>query len=137
MAWDIVKGWPYDGALNDNAVPKDAENIIAGMAVKKHTDGELIKAVGAANERAFVAIANQAALDVTFSKSMPYVWGNMIYLTDQYVAQNYVMGENLEVSPGNPGKLQKYTAGVPPIFGVYDGQVTRDGINYIKVVLKA
>ena len=50
MAMDIFKGWPLDGALNDNAKPKDGEGIIAGMAIKKDANGELVKADHPAHE---------------------------------------------------------------------------------------
>jgi len=54
--FDIYKGWPYDGAINDNGTPKNDEGIKAGMFITKDSNGLLIKALGEANEAVFVAI---------------------------------------------------------------------------------
>lgn len=133
MAMDIYKGWPFDGAINDNAPPKSGEGIVAGMAVKKDSNGELVKANGAVGEKAFFAMNDQASLDVVHSKSLPYIVSNAIVLTDQYIAASYTTGQGLEVSSASPGSLK--ALGTAPLFGYFDGFVTRDGIDFMKVII--
>ena len=137
MSMDIYKGWPLDGAINDNAKPKDAENIVAGMIIKKDANGELIKATGASDEREFFALENQQDYVVSQGKSMAYIVKNAIVLTDQYdTSKTYSFGTPVKVDSGNPGKLTPWTGGDPePIFGYADGKVTRDSVEYLKVII--
>ena len=136
MAMDIYKGWPLDGSLNDNAQPLAGEVIIAGMAIKKDANGLLIKALGAAGEKAFFALENQADFAVVGAKKMAYIVGNAIVLTDQYIAAGITgYGQELEVSTValEAGKLRLRTTG--PLYGWHDGTVVRDGVTYLKVKL--
>ena len=136
MAMDIFKGWPLDGALNDNAKPKDAEGIIAGMFIKKDANGELIKATGAAGEKAYFALENQSDYPVAAAGKMAYIVGNAIVLTDQYDgAGAYGYGTELMVDSGNPGKIKVHGGGAEPVIGFSDGKITRDEIEYVKVRL--
>jgi hypothetical protein len=135
MAVDIVFGWPYNGAISYHGKPKDAENIIAGMAVKRHTDSEIIKATGAANEAAFLVLQDQSSVDVVFAKSIPFIVKNAIILTDQYMADNYVIGEPLQVSTGTAGLLAKKTVPTSPVFGVFDGWEVRDSLTMMRVII--
>lgn len=140
MAFDIFRGWPFDGALTDNLAPKDGENIIAGMIVKRETPstaGLLIKATGAADEVGYMAIQNQSDYDVRFSGKMPVMVKNAIVLTDQYVTTDtYQYGSKLQVgSAGDAGKLKLHTGGAAPVWGWADGIVIRDSISYLKVVM--
>lgn len=140
MAFDIYRGWPFDGALTDNIAPKDGENIIAGMIVKRETPstaGQLIKATGAADEVAYMAIQNQTDYDVRFSGKMPVIVKNAIVLTDQYVTGDpYQFGSKLQVaSGGDAGKLRVHTGGAAPVWGWADGFVVRDSVTFLKVIV--
>ena len=134
---DIYKGWPLDGAINDNAKPKDGEDVIAGMVITKDANGELVKAVGAANEIEFFALENQQDFVVSQAKSMAYIVKNAIVLTDQYdTSKVYAYGIPVKVDSTNPGKLTPWTSGdTEPIFGYSDGKVTRDSVEYLKVII--
>jgi hypothetical protein len=136
MAWDIYKGWPYDGAINDNAKAKDGEGIIAGMAVKYDANGEMVKADGTQHERAFLAVANQDDPDVVFAQKLPFVKKNATIFTDQFIDAAFTMNQNLEIASGaNVGKFQEHAAGVAPIVGYYEGREDRNGIEMIKITL--
>lgn len=137
MAFDIYKGWPFDGAINDTAKPDSAAAIVAGMFIKKNPGGELIKADGTANEAAFFALQDQASYNVVFSQQLPYIVKNAIVLTDQYVTFSYTIGERLQVSAISPGKVSNHLGAGAPVIGYYDGTVRRDGVDYIKIILAA
>ena len=139
MAMDIYKGWPFDGALNDNAKPKLDEGIIAGMAIKKDTNGELIKADGTPGENAFFALENQADYSVQAAGKMAYIVSNAIVLTDQYDnLVEYPYQAPVQADPANPGKFKPWVTADPdpdpPIYAKADGFVTRDDIQYLKLI---
>jgi len=133
---DLYKGWPFEGAINDNAVPKTGAGIDAGMAIKKDVNGELIKADGTAGEKAYFALDSQLTdLVVTGARSLAYIVGNAIVLTDQYdTTKVYGYGTEIMVDAGNPGKFTPWLAG-SPVFGHSDGFVTRDEVTYLKIVM--
>jgi hypothetical protein len=136
MAWDISKGWPYDGSIDDNAKPKDAEGIVSGMAIKYDVNGEMVKADGTQYERAFLAVANQADPDVGYAGKIPFIKRNATIFTDQFINANFSMNQNLEVAAGgNAGKFQEHAAGNAPIVGYYEGKEHRNGIEMIKIAL--
>lgn len=136
MAWDTYKGWPCDGAINDNAKPSDGAGIVAGMAVKYDANGELVKADGTQYERAFLAVANQSDPDVGFSQVLPFIKKNAIIFTDQFINAVFTMNQNLEVaSGGNAGKFQEHAGGNAPIVGYYEGREDRNGVEMIKITL--
>jgi hypothetical protein len=134
--FDIWKGWPYDGALNDNAEPLAGEDIIAGMAIAKDANGKLIKAVGT-EPKVFWAIENQDAPPVQFAGVMPYIVSNAIILTDQYDATaDYTVRKHIMVDRGmgREGKLVPWDAdAAKPVVGHHDGFVERDGYTYLKL----
>lgn len=134
--FDIYKGWPFDGAINDNAEPLAGQDIIAGMAIAKDANGKLIKAVGT-EPRVFWCIENQDAPPVQFAGVMPYIVGNAIILTDQYdTTADYTVRPQLMVDRGmgKAGKLIAWDADVAkPVVGYHDGFLERDGYTYIKV----
>lgn len=135
MAMDIYKGWPLDGSLNDNAKPKDAEGIVAGMAIKKDANGELVKADSTASEKAFFALESQSDFVIDGAKKMAYVIGNAVVLTDQYdITETYEYGTDVMADSGDPGKLTPWITPAPK-YGYTDGFVERDGITYLKVIL--
>ena len=134
MAMDTFKGWPLDGALTLNLKPKDGEDIVAGMFVYKDTNGELVKGVGAAGERAYFALENQDDYAVIGAQKMAVVTHNAIMLTDQYDAGgSYDYKTPLEVDSANPGKVKPHTGGGAPVVAYADGFETRDDIEYLKV----
>lgn len=136
MAFDTFDGWPIDGALTDNVKPKDGEEIIAGMAVKKDATGELVKADASAGERVFWAVQDQDDADVEAAGKMPTILTNAVILTDQFEAGAYAGNAKLEVSGTTPGVVAELGGGTE-IDGVFtDGKITRDGIEYLKVVIK-
>jgi hypothetical protein len=135
MAMDLYKGWPFDGALNDNAKPKASEGIVAGMFIKKDANGELIKATGAAGEQVYFALEDQDAFPVEAADKMAYIVGNAIVLTDQYTATGIIQGSELEVDSGNPGKIKLQASG--DIIGWADGTVVRDELTLLKVKLNS
>lgn len=136
MAMDIFKGWPLDGALNDNAKPKALAGIVAGMFIKKDANGELIKATGAANEKTYFALENQSDYPVTAADKMAYIVSNAIVLSDQYdTTETYGYDTRLMVDSGNPGKLKPHGGGSEPLVGFSDGKITRDDVVYLKIKL--
>ena len=137
MAMDTYDGWPLDGALTDNAEPKAAEAIIAGMMIKKDATSKMIKATGAANERAYFALEDQSDFAVVGAKKMAFITKNAVMLTDQFdTGGTYTPGTRLMVDSGNAGKLKVYGGGAEPVIGHADGLKTRDEISYLKVVLE-
>lgn len=134
MAFDIYDGWPYGASTKDHAPAKADENIIVGMMVKK-VNGEMVKADGSAGERAFFALDSSEKEDVKFSRSLPYLVGDYIVLTDQFLAAAYVQDSPLQVAGGgNAGKITLHAGGAAPIIGYYDGMVTRYGITFLKII---
>jgi hypothetical protein len=141
MAMDVIKGWPLDGALNRNAKPKDGAGIVAGMFVKKDAVGELLKADGVAGEVAYFSLENQSDYSVIGADSLAYVVGNAMMGTDQYDSTK-VYGYNtpVMVDNANPGKVTPWVAATPgpgdsPVVATTDGFVTRDGIDYLILLI--
>ena len=138
MAMDTYKGWPLDGALNDNIEPLDGAGIIAGMAVKKDAAGKLIKADGTAGEQAFFSLEDQEDYAVVGAKKMAVVVSNAIMLTDQFDAGGvYGFDTDIQVdAAANAGKFKPHTGGGAPVFAKSDGKVTRDGKEYLKLIIR-
>jgi len=143
MAMQIYSGWPYDGAITDNAEPTASEGILAGMAIKKDsTTGKLVLADGTVGEVSFFALKDQDDTDVVFSKSLPYIVKNATVYTDQYVADTYSINDPICVSTGighaEDGLYRKYVDGVDtaPVVGYYDGSRTFDSVVFIKIRFK-
>jgi len=136
MAFNVKKGWPLGGALEDSAKPKAGEGIVAGMAIKKDSSGELVKATGAALEVSYMALDNQDAFDVVEADKLPYILGNAIVQTDQFVAGAYAVNDALQVSTvgAEAGKLVVHTGGTAPTWGWVDELVTVDGVSMLSVV---
>ena len=136
MAMDTFKCWPLDGAINDNAVPYNYTDIVAGMFVKKDSQGKLVLADGTAGERAYFALENATDLAVKGAKKMAYVIQNAIMLTDQYdTGETYGYNTPLKVDSGDPGKLTPWVAmDTEPIVAYADGTVTRDSVEYLKII---
>lgn len=134
MAFDILDGWPNDGALTDNVKPKAGEDIIEGMIVQKDAAQELVKADGTTGN-VWWAVQNQSDSDVKAADKMPVILSGAILLTDRFEPGAYNGQLSLEVS-ATPGFVAPLAGGTQ-IEGVYsDGKLTRDGIEYLKVVVK-
>lgn len=135
MAMNVTKGWPLGGALEDSAKPKAGEDIIAGMAVKKDSSGELVKADGTAKEQAYMALDSQDAFDVVEALRLPYIIGNAQIQTDQFVAGSYSVGDELQVSEtgGEEGLVKVHTGGTAPTYGWVDKVETVDGVTMLTI----
>lgn len=137
MAGNVKKGWPLGCALEDSATFTDGAAIVAGMAVKKDAStGKLVKATGAAKEVAFHALDRQAASDVETSGKLPYIIGNAICTTDQFVAGTYTPGDELIVKglvTGAEGKVKERSGATgeaaAPTYGWFDRFEVIEGVN--------
>jgi hypothetical protein len=135
MAMNVTKNWPLGGALEDSAKPKTGEDIIAGMAVKKDAAGELVKADGSSKEQAYFALDSQDAYDVIEADRIPYILGNAQVQTDQYLADAYAPGDELQVSATvtEEGLLKKHLGAGAPTYGWVDAVETVDGIVMLTI----
>jgi hypothetical protein len=133
--FDIWKGWPYDGAINDNAEPLAGQAIEAGMAITKDVNGKLIKATGA-EPTVYWAVEDQDAPPVVMAGVMPYIVKNAIILTDQYSALGTydLTAPQLMVDAGTPGTVIDWDSNpAHAIVGYYEGTVERDSVTYMKI----
>ena len=136
MAWDIHKGWPYDGAITDFAKIKTDEGLIEGMFATKNASNELIKAIGADDEKAFFIIDDQTRDDVISANCLGYIVSNAIVFTDQFKATDvYTLGDKLQVDSVVNGTIKKHTGGTAPVVATYDGTEERKDVEMIKIII--
>lgn len=135
---NVKKGWPLAHPFEHSAKPKIGEAIVAGMAVKRDANGELVKADGTVLEVSFMALDDQAAYDVVEADRLPFAIGNMIVMTDQYAAGVYAPGDSVVVDSGNPGMLKVGPGGAgEPTWGWVDSLETIEGVAMLSIIKPA
>lgn len=138
MAFNVKKGWPFAHPFEHSGAPKVGEAIVAGMAIKRDANGELVKAAGAAKEVSFMALNNQSDFSVQEANSLPFLIGNAVVMTDQYAVDVYAPGDELIVDSANPGKLKKRGLDVvAPTWGWVDAVEDHDGIEMLVIIKPA
>lgn len=138
MAMNVVKGWPLGGALDHNVAPTVGAGIVAGMFVKRDSStGKLVKATGAAKEVAMFALDSQSDYDVIAADRIACIVSGAMVETDQFVADTYTPGEEMEVSTagGESGKVRTKTAATAPTVAWVDSLSTVDGVPMLRLIL--
>lgn len=138
MAMNVARGWPFEGAIQENYAPTTGEGIVAGMAVKLDpVTNKLVKADGTQKEVAFFALDDQAASDVRGADKLPVLVGNCTVQTDQYVAGVYAANTEVQISTvaGQEGQIIPHAGGTAPTYGWVTGNVTvtYDGTTMLEI----
>lgn len=113
---NIIRGWPYDGAL-DRAEPiKPAVTLANGDWVEKQSDNTVDKTTATLTARAgLVMVGNGDSGSAAYTGKAVVVWGNFIAQVSNYdVAGTYAPGTALTVKSG---KLINGVVGTDPIIG--------------------
>lgn len=134
MSYDAHKGYP-EMALEDSYPPASGQGIQEGHFVKLDGNGNLIKAVGAQNEYAMMAVSPQTSLLLEQGEKVKVIKGQCSMFTSFYVSgPSYAYGDRLQVSTtgGQEGMLTLHTGGTAPIIGRYLGVEKRNGVNMLK-----
>jgi hypothetical protein len=122
MALNFHKGYP-DRMLEDSYVAKVGEAIDLGMMVIiDSASGQLVKAVGGADEYAMVAFTKQPLNFMENGGKVSVVKENVSLFTSYFkVGPNYVPGCKLQVSTnaGEKGVLTIHAGGGAPVIGRY------------------
>lgn len=112
----IVRGWPYDGALDRNEKIKSGVTLTNGDWVQKQTDGSVDKSGAAAsNSVGLVIQGNGDSASAVNSNRAVVLWGNFIADIANYdTVPAYVPGSPLTVKSG---KVTLGVVGTDPILG--------------------
>jgi len=106
----VVRGWPYDGALDRAEVIKTGSTLLAGDFVAKQSDGTVDKsaALSATNKSVGLVVqGNGDSTSATNSGKAVVLWSGFIVELDStcYDAGAWAPGLPVKISGTNAGKL--------------------------------
>lgn len=99
---EIIRGWPYDGAL-DRVEPITAgTTLVNGDWVVKAADNTVgFSATAAGNGQAgLVVVGNGDSASAAYTGKAVVLWSNFIAKLSNYTAGTYAPGNNLTVKSG-------------------------------------
>lgn len=114
--FEVVRGWPYDGARDRNEVIKAGSTLVNGDWIVKQSDNTVDKSgATATNVAGVVVIGNGDSASATNANKAVVLWGNFIAKVANYdTTATYAPGASLTVKSG---KLTVGTVGTDPIIG--------------------
>ena len=131
----IVRGWPYDGALDRNEKIKAGVTLTNGDWVQKQTDGSVDKSGAAAsNSVGLVIQGNGDSASAVNSNRAVVLWGNFIADIANYdTTPSYVPGSPLTVKLG---KVTLGVVGTDPIIGFVLDVVATSATETARLTIK-
>jgi len=133
---EIVRGWPYDGAMDLAETIKAASTLVNGDWVEKQSDGTvaLTSATGT-NQAGLVITGNGDSGSSANSNKAVVLWSNFVARVSNYTAGAWAPNVPVTVKSG---KLAIGVVGTDPIIGFCLG-VTAAGASdtaHIRVLIK-
>lgn len=116
-AFEVLRGWPQDGALDRIEPIKTGDTLKNGDVVTKHTDGTVTLVGATASNKVGVVIqGNGDSASASGVGKALVLWGNYIarVASTAYAAGAYAPGSNVT---GKSGKFA-LDAGSDPVVGV-------------------
>lgn len=112
---EVIRGWPYDGAL-DRAEPITASaTLVNGDWVVKQSDGTVNKSSSTATNQAGLVVAgNGDSGSAANSNKAVVLWGNFLVRVSNYTAGSWAPNSPVTVKSG---KLAIGVPGTDPIIG--------------------
>lgn len=124
---EIVRGWPYDGALERSEPIKANTSLKNGDWVTKDADGTVIKVGGTAAALAgLVIVGNGDSASAANANDAVVLWSNFIAKIANAATDTYAPGDELTVKNG---VLAKAGAGEPVKARVLDVVAASTGYN--------
>ena len=103
---EIIKGWPYDGALSRAEVIKTGSTLVNGDWVVKQSDGTIDKPAGAVTTAngvvGLVVVGNGDSSSALNSNKAEVLWSNFIAKISSagYTAGAFAPGSSVSVNAG-------------------------------------
>lgn len=132
---EIIRGWPYDGALDRNEPIKAGSTLFNGDWVMKQSDGTVDKVSTTTTAAAGLVIqGNGDSATAVNSKRAVVLWGNFLAKISNFDA-------TATYAPGSPltaksGKLTLGVVGTDPIIGYVLDVVTVGALATAHLVVK-
>ena len=130
--FDTYKNYP-EKSLSMNFPVKTGEGVVAGMAVKLDSNGQLVKCDGTAGELVMVATKSQTDHWVEDGGKIECLMGNAAFCTDKFISTSLTPGCRVQVDSANPGYFEVYAASDK--VGRYLETVTRNSTSMAVIVL--
>lgn len=123
--FEVVRGWPNDGAIDRPEFIKAGSTLVNGDVVAKQSDGSIDKVGGTAVANVgFVFAGNGDSASCANSGKATVLWGNFVAKTSNFAAGAYVPGSPLKAVNG---QLALGVAGTDPIVGYVQEVVAASG----------
>lgn len=131
---EVVRGWPYDGALDRAEAIKSGSTLVNGDWVQKQSDNTVDKAGATATSFAgLVFIGNGDSGSAAYSGKAVVLWGNFIVRVSNFAAGTYAPGDGVTVKNG---VLNKATIGTDPVIGHVLDVVAASSTTTANIVVK-
>ena len=112
---EIIRGWPYDGALDRAETIKASVTLVNGDWVEKQSDGTVDKSSATATQRAGLVFAgNGDSGSASNSNKAVVLWGNFIARVSNYTAGAWAPNSPVTIKSG---KVAIGVIGTDPIIG--------------------
>lgn len=98
---EVIRGWPFDGALDLNEPIKSGVTLVNGDWVTPQSDNTVDKAGSTATAAAGLVVqGNGDSGSAANSNKALVLWGNFIAKISNYAAGTYAPGDSVNVANG-------------------------------------